>query len=159
MYSSFFKFGFLLFIFFQLKVVAQEEQDKLELSPVFSDHMVLQQKTKVAFWGKSKPNDLITVTGSWRENNSVLADYKGNWELKILTPSAGGPFEVEIKTSQQSIKYRDVLIGEVWLASGQSNMGMTLNPSGDHIENQENEISKALYNDIRFFSAHKANYI
>ena len=68
-----------------------------------------------------------------------------------MTPSAGGPFEVEIKTSQQSIKYRDVLIGEVWLASGQSNMGMTLNPSDDYIENQDNEISDALYNDIRFF--------
>ena len=113
--------------------------------------MVLQQKTKVAFWGKSKPNALITVTGSWRENNSALADNDGNWEVKLLTPSAGGPHEVEIKTSQQSIKYRDVLIGEVWLASGQSNMGMTLNPSDDYIENQDNEISDAFYNDIRFF--------
>ena len=151
MYSSFFKFGFIFFIFFGLKVVAHEEQDKLELSPVFSDHMVLQQKTKVAFWGKSKPNALITVTGSWRENNSALADNDGNWKVKLLTPSAGGPYEVEIKTSQQSIKYRDVLIGEVWLASGQSNMGMTLNPSDDYIENQDNEISDACYNDIRFF--------
>ena len=152
MYSSLLKFGFIFFVFFQSKVVAQKEQDMLELSSVFSDHMVLQQKTKVVFWGKSKPNDLITVTGSWRENNSALADNDGNWEVKLLTPSAGGPYDVEIKSSQQSIKYRDVLIGEVWLASGQSNMGMTLNPSDDYIENQEDEISDALYNDIRFFS-------
>ncbi|MAJ51020.1 MAG: hypothetical protein CMB82_05325 [Flammeovirgaceae bacterium] len=152
MYSSFLKFGFLFFIFFNLKVVAQKKQDKLELSSVFSDHMVLQQKTKVVFWGKSRPNDIITVTGSWRETNSVLADNKGNWELKLLTPSAGGPYEVEIKSSQQSIKYRDVLIGEVWLASGQSNMGMTLNPCDDCIENQEEEIKNAKYSNIRFFS-------
>ena len=152
MYSSFLKFGFIFFVFFQSKVVAQKAQDMLELSSVFSDHMVLQQKTKVVFWGKSKPNDSITVTGSWRKNNSALADNDGNWEVKLLTPSAGGPYEVEIKSSQQSIKYRDVLIGEVWLASGQSNMGMTLNPSDDYIENQEDEISDALYNDIRFFS-------
>ena len=140
MYSSLLKFGFIFFVFFQSKVVAQKEQDMLELSSVFSDHMVLQQKTKVVFWGKSKPNDLITVTGSWRENNSALADNDGNWEVKLLTPSAGGPYDVKIKSSQQSIKYRDVLIGEVWLASGQSNMGMTLNPCDDCIENQEEEI-------------------
>ena len=71
MYSSFLKFGFIFFVFFQSKVVAQKEQDMLELSSVFSDHMVLQQKTKVVFWGKSKPNDLISIAGSWRENTQL----------------------------------------------------------------------------------------
>ena len=78
MYSSFLKFGFIFLVFFQLKVIAQKKQDKLELSSVFSDHMVLQQKTKVVFWGKSKPDNEITVSGSWGETNSILSDNKGS---------------------------------------------------------------------------------
>ncbi len=150
--TLFLKFGFIFCFCFHSKVSTQEVSHQLELSSFFSDHMVLQQKKGVVFWGKSNPNNRIIVTGSWGETNSIIADNRGNWELKLLTPPAGGPYEVEVKSSEKTIKYRDVLIGEVWLASGQSNMGMILNPCENCIENQEEEIKNANYNNLRFFS-------
>ena len=125
---------------------------QLSLPAVFSDHMVLQQKSDVVFWGKSSPNDKIILSGSWGESNSIKANDTGNWELKLSTPSAGGPYEVKVNSSKNSIKYKDVLIGEVWLASGQSNMDWKLNQCKSCIDNQEQEIANANYNQIRFFN-------
>ena len=74
-------------------------------------------KNSVSFWGKSKPNDNIQIMGSWGEKSNVKSDQQGDWELKLQTPIAGGPYEVKINDSKTSIIYKDVLIGEVWLAS------------------------------------------
>ena len=124
----------------------------LSLAPIFSDHMVLQQKTKVVFWGKSNPNEKVIINGSWGRSSSVNADDDGFWELYLLTPKAGGPYNVEVKDTNNSILLSDVLIGEVWLASGQSNMEWRLNQCNDCIDNQDQEISNANYNQIRFFN-------
>ena len=121
----------------------------LKLPSFFSDQMVLQQKTNVSFWGESNSNDRITIITSWGESKSINANNKGEWEIKLATPEAGGPHKIEVKTDGQTVVYNDVLIGEVWLASGQSNMGMRLS---DGIENQDEEINNANYSDIRFFS-------
>ena len=124
----------------------------LSLPSVFSDHMILQRETEVSFWGKSMPNEEIIVTGSWGISSSANADNSGKWELKLSTPSAGGPHEVVVNDSKSSIVYKDVLIGEVWLASGQSNMQWKLNQCKDCIDNQDEEIKNANYNEIRFFN-------
>ena len=124
----------------------------LSLPSVFSDHMILQRETEVSFWGKSMPNEEILVTGSWGISSSANADNSGKWELKLSTPSAGGPYEVVVNDSKSSIVYKDVLIGEVWLASGQSNMQWKLNQCKDCIANQDEEIKNANYNEIRFFN-------
>ena len=114
--------------------------------------MILQRETEVSFWGKSMPNEEILVTGSWGISSSVNADNSGKWELKLSTPSAGGPYEVAVNDSKSSIVYKDILIGEVWLASGQSNMQWKLNQCKDCIDNQDEEIKNANYNEIRFFN-------
>ena len=124
----------------------------LNLPSVFSDHMILQRETEVSFWGKSMPNEEILVTGSWGISSSANSDNSGKWELKLSTPSAGGPDEVVVNDSKSSIVYKDVLIGEVWLASGQSNMQWKLNQCKDCIDNQGEEIKNANYNEIRFFN-------
>ena len=82
--------------------------------------MVLQQNSDVVFWGKSNPNDKVTISGSWGQSNSISANDSGNWELKLSTPSAGGPYEVTVNSSKNLIKYIDVLIGSlrVFLAYG-----------------------------------------
>ena len=121
----------------------------LKLPSVFSDHMVLQQKSNVSFWGESNSNDIITISASWGESQLTKADNDGRWQVILPTPEAGGPYRIEVKNGEQTIVFNDVLLGEVWLASGQSNMGMILS---DGIENQEEEIKNANYNDIRFFS-------
>lgn len=121
--------------------------------------MVLQQKTLVSFWGKSAPNDNIQIMGSWGETSNVKSDEQGNWELKLSTPKAGGPYKVRINDSKTSIIYKDVLIGEVWLASGQSNMEMMMKAVGceikECIENQKEEIKNANFEKIRIFSIYE----
>ena len=139
MKTLFNKFKFVLLLFVLLSCNSKNEENHLILPSIFSDHMVLQQKTDVVFWGRSRPNEKITITGSWGESNSVRADDIGEWDLKLPTPSAGGPFEVDVNSSYETIKYEDVLIGEVWLASGQSNMVWKLNQCEGCIDNQEEE--------------------
>ena len=131
---------------------SKTKKSQLSLPAIFSDHMVLQQKSDVMFWGKSNPNDKIIISGNWGQSDSIKSNESGVWELKLSTPSAGGPYEVTVNSSKNFIKYRDVLIGEVWLASGQSNMDWKLNQCESCITNQEQEIANANYNQIRFFN-------
>ncbi len=89
----------------------------------FSDDMVLQQQQQVSFWGTDKPNTKISVSGSWGKNAMAITDNIGGWKVKLQTPVAGGPYTVVIKGSNM-VTMKNVLIGEVWLCSGQSNMEM-----------------------------------
>ena len=124
----------------------------LEIPSVFSDSMVLQQNFDTAFWGESKPNEIITVRGSWGKEAAVQSNEKGDWELKLSTPKAGGPYMVTIQTPNKSILLNDVMIGEVWLSSGQSNMEWRMNQCINCIDNQDEEISKVNNNEIRMFT-------
>jgi len=100
--------------------------------------MILQQQTEAAIWGTDKPDTKITVKGSWGKANNTVTDKNGQWKLKIATPSAGGPYAVIIKGSNEII-LKDVLIGEVWLCSGQSNMEMTVSGNIGQPVNGSNE--------------------
>ena len=135
-----------------ITTICCDNKISLSLPSVFSDQMILQRETEVSFWGKSSPKENIKITGSWGSTSSVIADNNGKWELKLSTPSAGGPYEVVVNDSKNSIIYKDVLIGEVWLASGQSNMQWKLKQCKDCIYNQDDEIENANYNEIRFFN-------
>ncbi|MDA8818773.1 beta-lactamase family protein [Flavobacteriaceae bacterium] len=129
-----------------------ENPNELRLPSVFSDNMVLQQNFDTAFWGESKPNEIITVRGSWGKEAAVQSNEKGDWELKLSTPRAGGPYMVTIQTPNKSILLNDVMIGEVWLSSGQSNMEWRMNQCINCIDNQDEEISKVNNNEIRMFT-------
>ena len=113
-------------IVLQLTSCKLPEQKKLKLTSLFSNHMVLQQQQDVAFWGTYTPNEKITVSGSWGKESISIADENGKWKLNLPTPKAGGPFEVSVTATDSTIVLKNVLIGEVWLASGQSNMEMSL---------------------------------
>ena len=101
-----------------------------KLPSFFSNNMVLQQNKNVAIWGMDKPETFITVSGSWGKDANVQVGEDGNWKLKLQTPLAGGPYTVVVNGSQK-ITLANVMIGEVWLCSGQSNMQMTLNGYGN----------------------------
>ena len=135
-----------------------ENKTRLSLPAVFSDQMVLQQNTDVTFWGKSKPKENVQVICNWGATSDVISDKNGNWEIKIPTPKAGGPYIIEVKTRNEKLLYNDVLIGEVWLASGQSNMGMIMDTDGWGIdpcdgclENQIEAIKNSNNDQIRVF--------
>ena len=112
-------------------VVSVSAQDKASDSPefkvasIFSDHMVFQRDTLAPVWGWAEAGTKVTVAPSWGKTKySCTADANGRWEVRIATPAAGGPYSVTIGCKEGKVVLEDVLSGEVWLCSGQSNMEM-----------------------------------
>ncbi len=102
---------------------------KIKLTRLFTDNMILQQQTNNAIWGWSDPGATVTVKASWGEKNTAIAGKDGKWELFIKTPSYGTGFTISISDNNDTIVIKNVAIGEVWLAAGQSNMGFALGSS------------------------------
>jgi sialate O-acetylesterase len=114
---------------------------------------VLQQNSNVALWGWAAPGEKISITNSWNgKATTVTADASGKWITYISTTKAGGPYTLTFKASN-TMDVNDVLLGEVWLASGQSNMeffvGKTPNPSYTGIHNYADVIKDAEHPYIR----------
>ncbi|WP_245735355.1 sialate O-acetylesterase [Pedobacter hartonius] len=127
-------------------------QAKVKLPAVFSDNMILQQKTNAAFWGQSEPGKTIEIGTSWNARKySSVADSNGDWKILVATPSYGGPYTINISDGEP-LTLKNVLIGEVWLCSGQSNMEMPLAGWGK-IKDYQKEISEAKYPNIRLLQA------
>jgi sialate O-acetylesterase len=99
---------------------------EVKLPAIFCDNMVLQQQTDAAIWGKAAKNASVKVTTSWNgKSYSTTATADGSWKVKVATPKAGGPYEITI-SDRKVLKLKNVLIGEVWVCSGQSNMEMPM---------------------------------
>ena len=111
-----------------LLILCVASEAKLSVSSIFTDSMVLQQNTEAAIWGKADTGSQITVTTSWNgKSYRAKADSDGRWEVKVATPAGSyKPYNVTVKGNGGTITLNDVLIGEVWLASGQSNMEMPM---------------------------------
>ena len=111
-----------LFIFYAVGSLAQN----LMVADIFSDNMVLQQASDVPVWGTAKAGTTVTITPSWNKKMvSAVTGKDGKWKIILQTPVAGGPYSVAIK-GETKIELKNVYLGEVWLASGQSNMSMPL---------------------------------
>ncbi len=124
----------------------------VRLPSVLSDHMVLQRNSTVRLWGWSDASEQIEITPSWDNHTyDARADRNARWEILIPTPEAGGPHTIEIKASNH-ITLRDILIGEVWICSGQSNMEWSANHGFD---DAEAEVSAANFSNIRLFQIPK----
>ena len=97
---------------------------EVRLPSIFGDNMVLQQNTDVSIWGYAANNSNVKVTTGWNKKSySTRSGNDGKWQLKISTPLAGGPYDLTISDGK-ALTLRNVLIGEVWICSGQSNMEM-----------------------------------
>ena len=105
--------------------------EDIRVAHIFSDHMVLQRESAVPVWGWGDPGAKVTVTTSW---NAAKAEAKvgqdGTWRLYLQTGEAGGPYTVTVKSGNKTITLEDVLLGEVWVCSGQSNMEMPVGGFG-----------------------------
>ena len=99
---------------------------KVQLPSILSSNMVLQQHTNVKLWGKAQKNSPITIKTSWdNKTYKTTADKQGKWLLNISTPVAGGPYEITFNDGEL-LTLKNILIGEVWFCSGQSNMEMPM---------------------------------
>ena len=132
---------------------------EVRLASPFTSHMVLQCDKKIPVWGKADAGEKITVEFAGQKK-SATADANGNWrvELKPMKPSAE-PRELlvhgNLQSKNENLKCDDVLVGEVWLASGQSNMDFTLSKKVKRfagVTNEEAEIVAANYPLIRMFT-------
>ena len=124
---------------------------EVRLPAIFGDNMVLQAGTRVSLWGWADPNEEINVRVSWSKVDwTIPADDQGRWILQTASPELGGPYEITVK-GKNTITIKNVLVGEVWVCSGQSNMEMAVRSSA----NAEQEIAAANYPQIRLFTVEK----
>jgi len=144
MKNNIFKFVFIL--------ISGTMMANVSLPNIFGDNMVLQRNSEVKIWGWGNPKEEIKLVSSWNNQEyKVTANNQAQWELKIKTPEAGGPFRISIK-GYNEVVLKNILIGEVWVCSGQSNMEMSASWG---IDNGEEEAKNATNPNIRFFTVPK----
>ena len=99
---------------------------EVKLPPIFGDNMVLQQKSDAALWGSARPGATVVISPSWSASKiKVKTDAEGKWFTRVVTPASGGPYELTFDDGE-SLTLTNVMIGEVWICSGQSNMEMPM---------------------------------
>jgi len=137
-----------------LLIVTNSMMANITLPAIFSDNMILQRNSEVKIWGWANPKEEIILKSSWNNiEYKVTANNQASWQISIPTSKEGGPYTITIK-GYNEVVLKNILLGEVWLCSGQSNMEMNANWG---IENGEDEIKNENYPFIRFFSVEKAS--
>ncbi|MFG6685754.1 sialate O-acetylesterase [Mariniflexile sp. HNIBRBA6329] len=133
----------------------------IKLPALFTDNMMLQQNMEAPIWGWATKNGKIVITTSWDSKTyDVNVDKQGKWQTKVTTPVAGGTYEIIIKEGPVTKTIKNVLIGEVWLCSGQSNMEMPLKGfTGQPVLGGNEAIVNSANNNIRFISVPRATIL
>jgi len=141
--------GFILAV-----LTACQSPVSLNTSPVFGDHMVLQAEQPVRIWGTSTPGSNIKVF--FRDQvKKGRTDREGNWMVSLDPMSCGGPDSLVISSGSTSVVFHDILLGEVWLCSGQSNMEMPLISNWARLNHAAEEVQSAQYPEIRLFTVER----
>ena len=140
----------LVIAFLCVAFVAVSAHAAVSVPNIIGSHMVLQQGKPIPIWGKAAPGEVVTVTVDKKPVKTV-ADPKGSWRVNLPKMKAGGPFEMTIAGKDNTLALSDVLVGDVWLGSGQSNMQMCVKDSND----SEKEIADAKYPNIHLFSVER----
>ncbi len=133
-------------------VVASSSFAEVRLPAIFGDHMVLQQEIGAPVWGWATPGESVTVSGSWGASASASAGSDGKWQVNLPTPSHGGPFRVTLQ-GENRIVLENVMVGEVWVCAGQSNMGWRLSATMHGVEDG----AKADFPGLRIFRSERAH--
>lgn len=134
-------------LFLSLAISAQ-----LRLPAIISSGMVLQQNDSASLWGWGNPAERILVTTSWdNKTDTAVVNNRANWKIKVKTPVAGGPYSITLKGSN-TVVLNDVMIGEVWICSGQSNMEWSY---WNGLKDIKDELPICYNTNIRFFNIPK----
>jgi sialate O-acetylesterase len=123
---------------------------QVRVAEIYTDHMVIQRDTPVKVWGWASPGEQIQIQfGS--KKYSAKTDNSGKWSIELDSQKAGGPYQMKISTYKEEQVISDILIGDVWLCSGQSNMEWTV----EYSKNAKAEIQQATDDQIRHFKVYK----
>ena len=133
-------------------------QAQIKVASILGDNMVLQRNSEVKLWGKSKPNDNLTIKVGWNKLTlKTVSNADGKWLVKVKTSEVGGPYIITIASGKEKLTLNNILLGEVWLCSGQSNMEMPLKGFGDQPVLGVNDALVDAENDnIRLFTVKKS---
>lgn len=142
----------LFFLYLSLIAVLSFATDGFTVADVFTDHMVLQRNALVKIWGEAKSGSLVEVRFAGQLRKIKAA--KGKWQVTLKTGEAGGPYKLEVINGNNKVSFQDVLIGDVWLAGGQSNMEFALR----RVKDARTEISLADYPQIRYYKVPRKFY-
>ena len=100
---------------------------KVSLPDILSDNMLLQQNTQVNIWGKADANKTVNIKISWSKKTiKIIADESGNWKTSFATPATDGKSQTITISDGKTITLKNILLGELWFCSGQSNMEMPM---------------------------------
>jgi len=152
MFANKTKMRSLLFIGIIFLLSSLSSHAQLRLPSIISSGMVLQQNDSCTLWGWGNPSEKIYVTTSWNgKTDSSSVNNRANWKIKLKTPGAGGPHTITLKGTN-TITLSDVMIGEVWVCSGQSNMEWSY---WNGLQDVKDELPTCYNNNIRFFNIPK----
>jgi len=140
-----------LIAFLGLTILSLTAAAQVRLPKIFGNGMVLQRSAPVPVWGWAAPNEKITLTFNG-QTKTVKAGKDGKWQIRLEPMTAGGPYEMRVAGKADRVALSDILVGEVWVCSGQSNMEWPLAQSN----NAKEEAAKADYPQIRHFAVPKA---
>ncbi|MCX7766238.1 MAG: sialate O-acetylesterase, partial [Candidatus Sumerlaeia bacterium] len=125
---------------------------ELKVGSMFSDNMVLQRDKQIPVWGVGEPGDEVIVQLAEQRKN-VIINTTGQWDITLDPLPAGGPHKLVIESGKQKVEFQNVMVGEVWLCSGQSNMQWK---TAD-VANAEEEIKQASnFSDVRLYLVPKS---
>jgi sialate O-acetylesterase len=119
-------------------LIVQNCSAQLTVAKIFNDHMVLQRRQGLPIWGTAPVGQTITVR-LHQSKQQVMADKEGHWKMVLPSMEAGGPYQMLVTTDQQQLVLNDLMIGEVWLCSGQSNMDWTLKDANNFREERASQ--------------------
>jgi sialate O-acetylesterase len=134
-----------LFLLSAITAPAADNSSLPFVSPIFGDNMILQRGKPNTIWGWSKPGEIVQVGIAGRTAKTVTGS-QGRWQVKIEPPAPGGPYTIKV-VGPQTVTFRDVLVGDVWLCGGQSNMQFGL----PRARNGSDEIKAANHPEIRLY--------
>ena len=128
-------------------------QSELELPPLFTDHMVIQREQPVRFWGRAEAYGKVSVSVDSMSASVTVSD-DGRWEIELPSLPAGGPYIVVVRSGARVISIQDVMVGDVWICSGQSNMAFRLIESTDGARFADRSRQPG-QDGLRFFKFHR----
>ena len=147
-----------LILFFLVLILSctVSEQKNLKIAKIFSDGAIIQRDTSVAIWGNYLPNEKVGISCTWGFDTTAFSDSLGRWKTMIKTINNFDEHSISVFSKNETIKINNVLMGEVWLAAGQSNMEMTFDYCCNSTDSSEYELNNANYPKLRMFNVKKA---
>lgn len=145
--KNFFILSFVIIVVFSVR-------SEIKLPAIFSDGMLLQQQSQINIWGKADANRKVTIKVSWStEKIKTMADNNGNWKVVIVTPKTDGKHHTMTISDGKILKLSNILLGELWICSGQSNMEMPMKGfKNQPVENSNMDILFSKNENIRLFT-------